>query len=48
MIFKCVNSVVGPIFNKSLAKKEVCESREQCMKPMRKTLDMQTLGVCVI
>ena len=33
IIFKCVNSVLETIFNESLLKKEVCESREQCTRP---------------
>ena len=36
IIFKCVNSAVGPIFNKSFVKKEVCGSRKQCTGPTRK------------
>ena len=30
IIFKCVNSAVGPIFNKKLLKSVICEIREQC------------------
>ena len=33
IIFNCVNSVVGHIFNESFSRKEVCGSREQCMRP---------------
>ena len=36
IIFKCVNSVVRPIFNESFAEKEVCGSSEQCTGPIRK------------
>ena len=27
-----MNSIVRPIFNKKVAKKEICESREQCTR----------------
>ena len=36
IIFKCVNSAVGPIFNKSFVKKKACGSRKQCTGPTRK------------
>ena len=31
IIFKCVNSVVGPIFNKKVIESVICRTREQCM-----------------
>ena len=37
IIFKCVNSAMGPIFNESLVEKEVCGSREQYMGSAGKT-----------
>ena len=38
IIFKYVNSVVGPIFNKKkLLKSEVCETHEQCTRSIEKT-----------
>ena len=34
IIFKCVNNIVGPIFNEKVAKSEFCRSRKQCMDPL--------------
>ena len=33
IIFKCVNSVVRPIFNEKLLKSEVYESHKECTDP---------------
>ena len=40
IIFKCVNSVVWPIFNESLGEKEVYGSRKQCTRPTGKDRNM--------
>ena len=34
IIFKCVNNIVGPIFNEKVAKSEFCRSCEQCTDPL--------------
>ena len=36
MIFKCVNSAMGPNFKVVFAEKRTCGSREQCMGPTKK------------
>ena len=33
IIFKCVNSIMGPSFNENFAEKNTYESREQCTGP---------------
>ena len=33
IIFKCVNSAVGPSFNDNFVENKVCGSHEQCMRP---------------
>ena len=35
-----MNSAVGPIFNENFVEKEVCESCEQCMRPIRTQLTL--------
>ena len=40
IIFKCVNSVVGSIFNESFGKKKVCGSCEQYTRPTGKDRNM--------
>ena len=37
IIFKGMNSVVGPIFNESFIKKKVCDSQEQYMESLEST-----------
>ena len=36
-----MNSAVGPSFNLTFAKIHTCESREQCMGPSQKNVDVQ-------
>ena len=43
-----MNNAVGPIFNESLIKNEICGSNEQCMRPTHKMPDAQTLAICAI
>ena len=40
IIFKCVNSIVWPIFNESFGEKEVYGSRKQCPRPTKKDKNM--------
>ena len=35
MIFKCVNSAVGPNFKVDFSRFCTCDSPEQCMKPIK-------------
>ena len=48
IIFKCVNSVVGPSFNLTFIEIRTCKSREQCMRPSQKNADVQNVGSTAI
>ena len=47
IIFKCVNSVVRPIFNENFVEKNVCRSHEQYTEPTKKIIKKKSRRKCL-